>query len=135
MTLRYLAFAAVMAAAVPLATAVAQTVAPPASAPSPAIAASVPLNTKTDKRNLTPTEGRNSAPSAGDLQPDRRAVTPQVSIPLNNKGGAVPPKSLLVPAPRAGGTAPSGGIDDSVARCNALGDAQARDQCRDKLGR
>ncbi len=131
MNLRCLALASALAAAVPLTTAVAQTAAPPP--PGPAVAASVPLNTKTDKRNLTPAESRDSAPSAGDLRPDRRAVTPQISIPLNNKSGQLPPKALLNPAPRAGGTAPSGGIDDAAARCGALADSQAREQCRDKL--
>jgi len=41
---------------------------------------------------------------------------------------------MLNPPPRATAT-PSGGIDDAAARCGALADAQARDQCRDKLTR
>ena len=126
-----LAFATALAAALPLSAALAQT-----SAPPPAATASAPLNLKPDnKRNLTPAEGRNSAPSAGDLQPDRRAVTPQISIPLNNKAGQLPPKALLIPPPRAGAPAPSGGIDDSAARCGALADAPAREQCLSKLPR
>jgi len=114
-------------AAVPLPYAIAQTVAPP-----PSIAASAVPVGKPEKKNLTPSESRDSATAPGDLRPERR-VTPQITIPLNN-AGQVPAKSVLTPPPRAK-PAPSGGIDDAAARCAALADAQAREQCRDKLAR
>jgi hypothetical protein len=114
-------------AAFPLSSAIAQ-----ASAPAPSIAASVAPVGKPEKRILTPSESRDSATAAGELRPERR-VTPQISIPLD-KSGPVPPKSLLTPPPRAKAP-PSGGIDDAAARCGALADAQARDQCREKLKR
>lgn len=136
MNTRCLAFAlaTALAAALTLPAARAQTIAPPP--PAADAAASAPLNLKPDtKRNQSPTEGRNSAPSGGDLRPDRRAVTPQISIPLNTKAGQPPPKAVLTPAPRAGTPAPTGGIDDSAARCGALADATAREQCLSKLPR
>ncbi len=105
--------------------AMAQTVAPP-----PSIAASAVPASKPEKKILTPAESRDSATAPGDLRPERR-VTPQISIPLN-KSGQVPAKSLVTPPPRAK-TAPSGGIEDAAARCAALADAQARDQCHAKL--
>ena len=123
-----LAFAATVAVLAPLSGALAQ-----ASAPLPGAAASVPLTGKPETRTLSPTELRDSAPTAGALRPEDSRVAPQVSIPLN-KAGQAPAKSMFVPAPRAK-TAPSGGIDDAAARCGALADAQARDQCRDKLPR
>lgn len=118
-------------AMVPLAGAVAQTAAQ-AAASAPAITASAPPAGKPEKRLLTPTESRNSATMAGERQIERPA-TPQISIPLNNAAQPTP-KSVLLPPPRAK-PAPSGGIDDSAARCAALADAQARQECRDKLGR
>lgn len=113
-----------------LATALAQTAAPPA----PADAASVAPKAPPEKRNLTPTEGRDSAPTAGDLKPQQSRVTPQLSIPLNNKDAQVPLKALVNPPVRAT-VKPSGGVDDAAARCSALSDAQAREQCREKLAR
>ena len=119
--------AAAVLAAVALSSAMAQT-----SAPPPDLAASAAPAGKPEKKVLTPSESRDSATAAGDLRPERR-VTPQISIPLN-KAGQAPSKSMLNPPPRAT-AAPSGGIDDAAARCGALADAQARDQCRDKLTR
>ena len=119
--------AAAVLAAVAMSCAMAQT-----SAPPPSMTASAAPVSKPEKKALTPAESRDSATAPGDLRPEGR-VTPQVSIPLN-KAGQVPPKSLLNPPPRAT-VAPSGGIDDAAARCGALADAQARDQCREKLKR
>ncbi len=127
--LRHLALATA-AALVPLA-AVAQTAAPPV----PADAASVAPKAPPEKRNLTPTEGRDSAPKAGDLQPQQSRVAPQLSIPLNSKPGQVPLKGMVSPPPRAATAKPSGGVDDAAARCGAIADPQAREQCRDKLPR
>jgi hypothetical protein len=85
---------------------------------------------KPEKRPATPAEMRDSATAPGDLRPERR-VTPQLSIPLTPNAS---PKPVLTPTPK-GTTGPSGGVDDSVARCNAMADAQARDACHAKLGR
>ncbi len=119
--------ASLLLAAVTPPFATAQTVAPP-----PGIAASAAPVGKPEKKLLTPSESRDSATAPGDLRPEQR-VTPQITIPLN-KAGQVPAKAVLNPPPRAK-PAPSGGIDDAAARCGALADAQAREQCRDKLAR
>ena len=95
-------------------------------------ASAVPVG-KPEKKILTPSESRDSATAPGDLRPDRR-VTPQITLPLTEAGRVVPPKSVLIPSPRAD-PAPSGSIDDAAARCLALADAQARDQCLAKLAR
>ena len=129
MTMKPLCLAFATAVALALPAAYAQTAAPPAP---PADAASVAPKAPPDKRNLTPTEARDSAPTAGDLRPQQSRVAPQISIPLNNKGGQVPLKGLVSPPPRAT-PKPAGGVDDSAARCTAIADAQAREQCRDKL--
>lgn len=100
-----------------------------ASTTTPLPGASAPA-AKPDKRPATPAEMRDSATAPGDLRPERR-VTPQLSIPLTPNAT---PKPVLTPTPK-GAAAPSGGVDDSVARCNAMADAQARDACRAKLGR
>ena len=100
--------------------------------PSSVAASAVPVG-KPEKKILTPSESRDSATAPGDLRPERR-VTPQVTLPLTQAGKAVPAKSVLTPPLRAN-PAPSGGIDDAAARCGALVDAQARDQCREKLAR
>lgn len=132
MKLRSLAFTATATLALSgvLGTTFAQTAAPPV----PADAASVVPKGPPDKRNLTPTEGRDSAPTAGDLKPQQSRVAPQLSIPLNNKEGQVPLKALVNPPVRAAAK-PSSGVNDAAARCSALADAQAREQCRDKLPR
>lgn len=123
-------------AALPLCGAVAQTAATPskpaASTPPPSLTASAPPSGAPEKRNLTPAEGRESATMAGDRRP-QNPVTPQITIPLT-KSGPASPKSLLSPPSRAK-PAPSGGVDDSAARCAALADTQARDECRAKLAR
>ena len=108
-------------------SAVAQTAPTPSAVPLPG--ASAPA-AKPDKRPATPAEMRDSATAPGDLRPERR-VTPQVSIPINN---GAPAKPVLTPAPRGAATS-SGGVDDAMARCGALADAQARNDCRAKLGR
>ena len=114
-------------ALLPLSGALAQT-----AASAPAISASAVPAGKPEKRLLTPTESRNSATMAGERQIENPA-TPQLSIPFN-KAGQPAPKSVLLPPPRAK-PAPSGGIDDSAARCAALATAQEREDCREKLAR
>lgn len=115
-------FAALLSA--PLGAAAAE---PAASAP--AVAPSAVSPAKAEKRPATPQENRDSAPAAGDLQPTTR-VTPQLNVPL--KPGGVAGKPAYV-RPARGNGAPSGGINDSAARCNAIADAQARKDCLDKL--
>jgi len=119
------ALGSLLLALLPLPCAMAQT-----AASQPNIAASAVPAGKPEKKILTPAESRDSATAPGDLRPERR-VTPQISIPLN-KSGQVPAKSLVTPPPRAK-PAPSGGIEDAAARCAALADAKARDDCRAKL--
>jgi hypothetical protein len=124
-------------AALPLPGAFAQTSAAPtsgaaASAPRPSLAASAAPTGAPEKRSLTPAEARHSATMAGDLRP-AEPVAPQITIPLD-KAAPTTPKALLSPPARTK-PAPSGGVDDSAARCAALADAAARDQCRAKLAR
>lgn len=99
-----------------------------ASAPAQAVAPAASSPDKPGKRPATPQENRDSATTPGDLRPDAR-VTPQLSIPLNPSGAGKP---TYVRPPR-GKPAPSGGIDDSAARCKAMADAQARQDCLGKL--
>lgn len=97
-----------------------------ASAPAALPAASAP--SKPEKRPATPEEKRDSATAPGELRTEVRA-TPQLNIPLKSSGAGKP---TYVRPPR-GKAAPSGGIDDSAARCNAMADAKAQQECRDKL--
>lgn len=97
-----------------------------ASAPAVLPAASAP--TKPEKRPATPQEKRDSATAPGELRTEVRA-TPQLNIPLKPSGAG---KATYVP-PSRGKASPSGGIDDSAARCNAMADAKAQQECRDKL--
>ena len=105
---------------------------PAASAPGAANAASAPRASKPDPRLRSPQESRDSATVPGDLRPERQ-VTPQISVPL----GKSPPAALKLPArnvPR-GSAAPTGGIDDAAARCEAQAAESARADCRAKLAR
>lgn len=99
------------------------------AASAPAVAPSAVTPAKAEKRPPTPQEGRDSATAPSDLRPAAR-VTPQVSVPLLPGGVAGKPAYVR---PARGNGAPSGGIDDSAARCNAIADAQARKDCLDKL--
>lgn len=101
--------------------------APAASAPAAMPAASV-SPVKPEQRPATPDEKRDSATEPGDLRPESR-VTPQINVPLSPSGAGKP----AYVRPARGKAAPSGGIDDSAARCNAIEDAQARKECLDKL--
>lgn len=100
-----------------------------AAASAPAVAPSAVTPAKAEKRPATPQEGRDSATAPGDLRPAAR-VTPQISVPLMPGGVAGKPAYVR---PARGNGAPSGGVDDSAARCNAIADAQARKDCLDKL--
>ncbi|MEO8125334.1 MAG: hypothetical protein ABI633_14900, partial [Burkholderiales bacterium] len=98
-----------------------------ASAPAVMPAASAPP-TKPQKRPATPEEKRDSGTEPGELRPDSRVI-PQINVPLNPSGAGKP----AYVRPARGKAAPSGGVDDSAARCNAIADAQARKDCLDKL--
>lgn len=118
--------AALLVALVATASAVA---APAAAASAPAVmpAASSPP-AKPEKRPATPQESRDSATEPGELRPESR-VTPQINVPLNPSGAGKP----AYVRPARGKAAPSGGIDDSAARCKAMTDAGSRQECLDKL--
>ncbi len=68
--------------------------------------------------------------SAGRKTNSVSSPTPQISVPLMPGGVAGKPTYVR---PARGNGAPSGGVDDSAARCNAIADAQARKDCLDKL--
>lgn len=103
---------------------------PPSAASAPAApAASAPVG----PRLRTPAETGKRATPPGALSPER-PVTPQISIPL---GRNQPPATPNEPRPvrRGTPTPAAGGIDDSVARCEAQQDDQVRAACRAKLAR
>lgn len=81
-----------------------------------------------EKRPATPQEKRDSATAPSQLNPALREV-PQINVPITPSGAG---KATYVPPQRAK-AAPSGGVDDSAARCNAIADAAARKECLDKL--
>ena len=110
-------------AAAPLVVAAAAT-----AASAPAVAPSAVSPAKPEKRPATPDEKRDSATAPGDLRPDAR-VTPQLNLSLTPSGIAKP--DYVRPAD--GKVIPSGGVDDSTARCKAVIDAKARQDCLDKL--
>ena len=104
----------------------AQTAAAPANA-----AASAPSVAKPGPRLQTPIELREGATAPGDLRPDER-VTPQIVIPLR-KNTPPPTKAQRAAARRGTAASASGGIDDSVARCEAQAPKAAREKCLDSL--
>ena len=112
----------------------AQIGAPVLAAPQPASAASssvAPINPggKPGPRLLSLTEKRDSEAQPEDLKTDR-PVTPQISIPF---GKNPPPASKADPrAARRAPAAPSVGVDDRAARCEAEADDATRAICRDK---
>jgi len=92
--------------------------------------ASAAATTRPGPRVVTTTEQRENSATPGAVRPDPK-VAPQVNIPLVNT-----PVSARKPplTSRSGNTAPTGGIDDTAARCEAESNAQLREQCRNKLG-
>ncbi len=100
---------------------------PAASAPAVMPAASSPP-VKPPKRPATPEEKRDSATEPGEQRPESRVI-PQINVPFTPSGAGKP----AYVRPARGKAAPSGGVDDSAARCNAIADAQARKDCLDKL--
>lgn len=95
-----------------------------ASAVLPAVSAPA----KPQKRPATPEEKRDSGTEPGELRPESRVI-PQINVPLNPSGAGKP----AYVRPARGKAAPSGGVDDSAARCNAIENPQARKECLDKL--
>ena len=100
-----------------------------AAAPSPAAVASAAPPTKPTPRLMTPDEKRETATLPGELRPERPAA-PQLSIPL----GKTPDKPSS-PAAQRGKSATTGGVEDSVARCNAQANEAERAKCRDQLAK
>jgi hypothetical protein len=104
--------------------------APPAPAASAAPKATVvkPL-TPLPPKQMNAADSSANAATPGDRRPEHQVV-PQISIPL----GRTEPEQTE-PGPRTG-QKPStgGGIDDSLARCMAMEDEQARAMCRERLG-
>ncbi|MCB2019840.1 MAG: hypothetical protein M9915_18000 [Rhizobacter sp.] len=109
--------------AMPLAATAAAT-----AASAPAVAPSAVSPAKPEKRPPTPEEGRDSATAPSDLMPESR-VTPQLNLTLTPSGTNKP----TYVRPSKGKAAPSGGIDDSAARCKAMSDEKARQDCLGKL--
>jgi hypothetical protein len=93
---------------------------PAASAPAP-VSPSVRLERTEERMRASPDTGRDSVNSI-DKGTAGTQVVPQFSIPF----GKTPPQ----PEGAAPGT--GGGIDDSLARCEAQKDAQARARCREQ---
>lgn len=123
--------AALLCAAAPLA-AWAQAATPasgaaPALVPLPAAAAVTPA--KPTQKMLTPEQKRDRAALPDDSQPAGQALQ-KVTIPLG--------KNAPSPSYSGAGTKKaksSGGVNDSVARCESLVDKQERTKCLDKIGR
>ncbi|MDE2093671.1 MAG: hypothetical protein KGI87_07455 [Burkholderiales bacterium] len=110
--------------AIGAASAVAQPV-----APQPLDAASGPPALLPGPRLPTPAQSRDRATPPGELRPEH-PVMPQIRIPF---GKAPPAPSKPLPhAVRSGRNAPTGGIDDAAARCEARHGVPARARCRDQ---
>lgn len=103
----------------------------PAQAQAPAAAASAPSPAKPPPRLMSPAETRDSATMPGELRPEQPAK-PQINIPLGKSADA-PAR----PAARAASRSKTGpaGINDAVARCEAVVDASERAKCHDGLAR
>jgi hypothetical protein len=126
MMIRRLPLAAFALLVVCMFPAMAQTGAAPTSN-----AASAPSAAKPGPRLQTPLELREGATAPGELRPDER-VTPQIVIPLR-KAAPLPTKAQRAAARRGTAASASGGIDDSVARCEAQAAKAAREKCLDSL--
>ena len=137
MKTRCLPLAAILALAFALPAAWAQAAAPAplagASGSSAAISAATsaaPTASKPGRRTLTPAEQRENAAPLDESRPEGSAV-PQISIPLGKQ--APPPLKPKLRAARPDPAAPSGGVNDEVARCEAQTDVYVRAKCREWL--
>ena len=99
-------------------------------APLPMAAASGPTAPLPGPRLLTPAQSRDRAAPPGELRPER-PVTRQIHIPFGKAPPA--PSKPLRQTLRRDPVAPTGGIDDAAARCEARHGEQARAKCRDQL--
>ena len=110
----------------------AQASAPQALPVLPGPGASAPAPAPAGPRQRGPAETGNRATAPGDLRPER-PVAPQITIPLGKKPPVVPDRNASAP-PRSD-SAPPGGVDDAVARCESQADPQELAACRAKLAR
>ena len=85
---------------------------------------------KPGRRTLTPAEQRENATPLDESRPEG-PVVPQISVPLG-KQSPLPLKPKLRTA-RPDPAAPSGGVNDEVARCEAQTDVYVRAKCREWL--
>jgi hypothetical protein len=122
---------ALLIAAAPI-TAWAQAAAPASTAAPtlvPLPAAAPITSAKPTQKLLTPEQKRERAALPDDSQPAGPALE-KITIPLG--------KNSPGPSYSATGTTKSkttGGVNDSVARCESLVDKQERTKCLDKIGR
>lgn len=102
-----------------------------ASAPAPAASVGAAPQRPVGPRLLTPAEKRSAAEEATstDIRPER-PVVPQISIPF----GKTPPPPASAPRmpPKA---APTLGVSDGAARCNAQPSDEERAACRKEQAR
>lgn len=101
-------------------------------APLPGPLASAPRAGKPPPRLMSPAETRDSATMPGELRPEQPAK-PQIIIPLGKSADA--PANPAARAARAASRTGPAGINDAVARCEAMIDATERRKCRDGLAR
>lgn len=78
---------------------------------------------------LSPAETRDSASMPGEFRPEQPA-RPQINIPLGN----TPPAAASRPAQQAQ-PGSKAGINDAVARCEAMVDEAQRARCRAGLAK
>lgn len=119
-----------LTAALALSVASLATTAAETRVPAPAANASAPIAVKPGPRLVSPVEMNQNASPPGELRPEN-PVTPQIVIPLRNQSAVQPQPEKR--KPKAAKPAPTGGVNDAAARCEALSDAAARAACRDKV--
>lgn len=106
---------------------------PALGASAPSASSAPPPVPSPGPRLLTPEEKRDAtAPRPDDTRPEG-TVTPQISVPLGTPRAA--PSAPPLRPPQGEAPAPTGGVDDDMARCSALTDKNARARCRSGLPR
>ena len=101
--------------------------------PAPGVGASAPLMPAVPgPKLLSPAETRDSASMPGELRPEQPAK-PQINIPL----GRTPPVAATAASAAASRAQPGtkAGINDAVARCEAIVDETLRARCRADLAK
>lgn len=81
---------------------------------------------------LSPAETRDSASMPGEFRPEQ-AAKPQITIPLGNTPPAAAPAASSSGLRAQPGT--KAGINDAVARCEAMVDEAQRARCRAGLAK